>query len=37
MYRANGPCTNFDPFYSAFDIKPGDHLYRAPEERITIW
>jgi putative endopeptidase len=37
MFRANGPCTNFDPFYPAFDVKPGDQLYRAPEERITIW
>ena len=37
MYRANGPCTNFDPFYPAFDVQPGDQLYRAPEERITIW
>jgi predicted metalloendopeptidase len=37
MYRANGPCTNFDVFYEAFDIQPGDQLYRAPAERITIW
>lgn len=37
MYRANGPCTNFDVFYEAFDVQPGDELYRAPEERITIW
>lgn len=37
MYRANGPCTNFDVFYEAFDVQPGDEQYRAPEERITIW
>jgi putative endopeptidase len=37
MYRANGPLTNFDPYYSAFDVQPGDQLYRAPVERIRIW
>ncbi len=37
MYRANGPVSNFDPFYEAFDVKPGDEEYRAPAERIRIW
>ena len=36
-YRAFGPCTNFDPFYEAFDLKSGDKLYRAPSDRIRIW
>ncbi|MCG8450637.1 MAG: peptidase M13 [Pirellulales bacterium] len=36
-YRAYGPCTNFDPFYEAFDLKPGDDLFRASQERIRIW
>ena len=36
-YRANGPVINIDAFYSAFDVKPEDALYRAPEERIYIW
>jgi predicted metalloendopeptidase len=36
-YRANGPVTNLDAFYEAFDVQPGDELYRAPEERIQIW
>jgi predicted metalloendopeptidase len=37
MYRSNGPVSNFDAFYDAFDLKPGDELYRAPAERIKIW
>lgn len=36
-FRANGPVTNLDAFYEAFDVQPGDELYRAPEERIQIW
>ena len=37
MYRANGPLSNFDPYYSAFNLQPGDQLYRTPESRIRIW
>lgn len=36
-YRANGPVTNLDAFYEAFNVKPGDKLYKAPEDRIQIW
>ncbi len=36
-YRGNGPLMNFDPFYEAFDVKAGDGLYRATEDRIRIW
>ena len=36
-YRVNGPITNIDAFYQAFDIKPGDKLYRPVEDRIKIW
>lgn len=36
-FRAFAPLINQDSFYKAFDIKPGDALYRAPEERIKIW
>jgi putative endopeptidase len=31
------PLTNIDAFYAAFNLKPGDKLYRAPEERVKIW
>jgi putative endopeptidase len=36
-FRANGPITNLDAFYEAFDVKPGDKLYKPKEERIQIW
>lgn len=35
--RANIQAENFDDFYRAFDIKPGDEMYRAPEDRVHIW
>lgn len=37
LYRAYGPLVNTDAFYKAFDVKPGDKLYKAPEQRIKIW
>ena len=36
-FRSFGPLVNQDAFYKAFDVKPGDKLYKAPEERIKIW
>lgn len=36
-FRANGPVVNLDAFYEAFDVKPGDRLYKKPEDRIQIW
>ena len=37
MYRANGPVTNIEAFYKAFDVKLGDKMYKAPEQRTKIW
>lgn len=37
MYRANGPLTNFDPFYEAFNVKEGDKMYRPDSARVKIW
>ena len=37
MYRGNGPLTNIDAWYKAFDVKPGDKLYKAPDMRTKIW
>ena len=37
IYRSNGPLTNIDAFYKAFNIKPGDKMYKAPENRTRIW
>ena len=36
-YRGNGPLTNVDAWYEAFDIKPGDKMYKAPDQRTRIW
>ena len=37
FYRAYVPLQNVDAFYEAFDVKPGDKLYLAPEKRVRIW
>ncbi|MBK8608750.1 MAG: M13 family metallopeptidase [Chitinophagaceae bacterium] len=37
VHRSNGPLTNIDAFYKAFDVKPGDPMYKAPELRTRIW
>ena len=35
--RANIQAENLDDFYTSFDIKPGDEMYQAPEDRVHIW
>lgn len=35
--RVNGTLPHIDSWYEAFDVKPGDSLYVAPEERVKIW
>nr|WP_317630819.1 M13 family metallopeptidase [uncultured Flavobacterium sp.] len=37
MYRAYVPLQNVEQWYQAFDIKEGDKLYIAPEQRVKIW
>ncbi len=37
MHRTNAPLTNIDAWYTAFNIQPGDKMYKAPEQRIHIW
>jgi len=37
IYRAVQPLKNIDAFYEAFDIKEGDKMFLAPEERVRIW
>ena len=37
QYRAMVPVENNDAFQRAFDVKPGDKMYRAPEDRVKIW
>ncbi|GAA0889736.1 M13 family metallopeptidase [Rhodanobacter soli] len=28
---------NLDPWYPAFEVKPGEKLYLAPQDRVKIW
>ena len=35
--RINAIVRNFDEWYRAFDVKPGDKLYLAPADRVRIW
>ena len=37
QFRANGPVMNIDAFYDAFDVQPGDQLYKPEDQRIKIW
>ncbi|XWW44540.1 M13 family metallopeptidase [Fibrella sp. USSR17] len=36
-WRVNGPLMNFTPFYKAFNVQPGDKMYKPEQERITVW
>ncbi|MGN6540052.1 MAG: M13 family metallopeptidase [Ginsengibacter sp.] len=35
--RSNAPISNMDSWYRAFDVKPGDKMYKPENERIKIW
>ena len=35
--RANGPLSNMPEFYKAFNVKPGDPMYRPDSLRVKIW
>jgi putative endopeptidase len=37
QFRTNAPISNIDAWYNAFDIKPGDKMYKKPEDRIKVW
>ncbi|WEV67991.1 peptidase M13 [Bifidobacterium sp. ESL0769] len=36
-FRTNGIVRNVDLYYKAFDVKPENKLWLAPEERVSIW
>lgn len=36
-FRCNGVVRNIDAFAKAFDVREGDGLYLAPNERVRIW
>jgi putative endopeptidase len=36
-WRVLGPMSNIPEFYQAFGVKPGQPMWRAPEQRVHIW
>ena len=36
-FRANGPISNMQEFYTAFDVKKGDKMWREETERAKVW
>jgi putative endopeptidase len=36
-FRIYGVVRNIDDWYTAFDVKPEDKMYLAPEQRVKIW
>ena len=37
VFRVNGVLNQFQKFYDTFDIKEGDHMYVAADQRLNIW
>jgi putative endopeptidase len=37
QFRANGATINADAFHDAFGTKPGDWMWKAPQDRIRLW
>lgn len=37
QWRTNVTLTNFDEFHQEFNIKEGNPMWRAPEDRVIIW
>ena len=35
--RTNATVQQFEEFYTTFDVKEGDGMYLAPEDRIAVW
>ncbi|MFT4937388.1 MAG: putative endopeptidase [Paraglaciecola sp.] len=36
-YRVNGVYRNMDEFHQAFNVKEGDAMWLAPEQRVILW
>ncbi len=34
---SNATLQQYDDFLNFYDIKEGDNMYLAPEDRVTIW
>lgn len=37
QFRINGPVSDMTEFYEAFNVKPGDAMYRPDSLRVKIW
>ncbi len=35
--RTNVPVQQFEEFYETYDVKEGDNMYLAPENRLLVW
>ena len=35
--RVNVQVPNFDDFFTTYDVKEGDGMWRSPEDRVIIW
>ena len=36
-YRVFGTLVNTDAFFEAFEVQPGDGMWRDPADRVRIW
>jgi putative endopeptidase len=36
-FRVLGPLSNFEPFYKAFGVSPGNKMYRSEQEQVKVW
>lgn len=37
VFRINGPLSNFEKFYAAYNLKKGDKHFRATKDREMVW
>lgn len=37
LYRVNNIVVQFQEFYDTYDVKEGDAMYLAPEDRVVLW
>ena len=37
QFRADGTTINADAYHDAFHTKPGDKMWKAPEDRLRLW
>ena len=37
QFRADGAAINSDGYHDAFGTKPGDKMWKAPEDRLRLW